>query len=69
MPLDFYLPVVITALAFLVGGLFIAAGLLQWLWNITMPEAFGLRAIRYWIAFRLILVASLLGAPAIIHAK
>ncbi len=39
----------------------IATGLLQWLWNITIPEAFdNAREIRYAVAFRIILIAMLL---------
>lgn len=35
------------------------SGLIWWLWNNTMPEAFGLKPIRFWIAFRLLLLALL----------
>ena len=38
----------------------LATFIFQWLWNITMPEAFGLRAIRFWVAFRLLLIAAFL---------
>jgi len=38
----------------------IATAFFQWLWNITMPEAFGLRPIRFWVAFRLLLIAGFL---------
>lgn len=38
----------------------VAAALLQWLWNITLPEVFGFKSIRYWQAFRLLLIGSLL---------
>lgn len=41
-------------------GFFIASGLLMWLWNITIPEVFGLRKIQYWQAFRLWVIAALL---------
>lgn len=38
--------------------------LLHWLWNITMPEVFGLKEITYWQAFRLLIIAGLLfGGP------
>ena len=37
-----------------------ATAVFQWLWNITMPEVFGLRRIRFWIAFRLLLIAGFL---------
>lgn len=51
---------------FIIGPLLIlllvlmATTIFQWLWNITMPEAFGLRPIRFWVAFRLLLIAGFL---------
>jgi hypothetical protein len=40
----------------------------QFLWNITVPELFGLRTIRYWQAFRLLLMASMIfGAGGFLH--
>ncbi len=47
------------ALIFLV---LMSTAIFQWLWNITMPEAFGLRKIRFWVAFRLLLIAGFLSA-------
>jgi hypothetical protein len=38
----------------------IGIALLQWLWNITIPEVFGLNQIKFWQAFRLILIAWIL---------
>lgn len=32
----------------------------QWLWNITMPDVFGLRQIRFWVALRLLIVSGFL---------
>lgn len=50
----------------LVGLLFLVAWLLQWLWNITMPQVFGLKEITYWQAFRLLIIAAILfGGPNI----
>ncbi len=46
--------VVILILVFLVPALF------MWLWNMTCPEVFHLPEIRYWQAFRLLILASLL---------
>ncbi len=44
----------------------LATAVFQWLWNITMPEVFGLRKIRFWIAFRLLVIAGFLaGGPFI----
>lgn len=40
--------------------LLLAAWLLKWLWNMTMPQVFGLKVITYWQAFRLLLIAGLL---------
>jgi len=57
--LTFFLPVV---LAILVAA--VATALFGWLWNITIPDIFGIREITFWEAFRLLLIASLLfGGP------
>jgi hypothetical protein len=32
----------------------------RWLWNITMPQVFGLRPVTFWQAFRVLLIASIL---------
>jgi hypothetical protein len=43
----------------------LVVALLQWLWNITIPELFGVNQIKFWQAFRLILIAWILfGGPA-----
>ncbi len=34
--------------------------LLKWLWNITMPDIFKINKVKYWQAFRLLLIASIL---------
>ena len=39
---------------------FIAPAILKWLWNMTMPEVFGLRPIMFWQAFRLIIICGIL---------
>jgi len=42
----------------------VATALLGWLWNITIPDIFGIRQITFWEAFRLMLIAALLfGGP------
>jgi hypothetical protein len=38
----------------------LGTAIFQWLWNITMPEVFGLREISFWQAFRLLLIAGFL---------
>jgi len=46
----------------------ILTALFTWLWNITMPEVFGLKEITFWQAFRLLLLAGFLfGAGSFIH--
>ncbi len=35
----------------------IIPALLRWLWNITMPEVFGLKQLTFWQAFRLLIIA------------
>ena len=47
----------------LVLSVFLVTAIFQWLWNITMPEAFGLRPLTYWIAFRLLIIANILFSP------
>ncbi|WP_343881209.1 hypothetical protein [Rhodanobacter caeni] len=47
----------------------ISVALFQWLWNTTMPEAFGLREIRFWVAFRLTLIAGMLTSGGFIGAS
>ena len=53
-------------LFFLITGfVFLAVmttAIFQWLWNITMPEAFGTRPIRYWVAFRILIIAMMLAS-------
>jgi hypothetical protein len=50
--------IAVVLLVFLVPSIF------QWLWNITMPQVFGLRPVTYWIAFRLLIIADILFSPA-----
>jgi hypothetical protein len=47
-------------LLMVVGLFFLIVALLQWLWNITIPEVFGLKSITYWQAFRLLIIAAIL---------
>lgn len=49
-------------------GVFLVPLIFQLLWNITVPEIFGLKTIRYWQAFRLLLIASMIfGAGSFVH--
>lgn len=48
--------------------IFVMPVIFQFLWNITMPEVFGLKTISYWQAFRLLLLAGLIfGAGSLIN--
>ena len=42
---------------------FVIAGVLQGLWNTTMPDVFGIKRIAYWQAFRLLMIGTLLFGP------
>ena len=49
-------------------GVFVVPLIFQLLWNITVPEIFGLTRIRYWQGFRLLLIASMIfGAGSFVH--
>ena len=49
-------------------GVFLVPLIFQLLWNITVPEIFGLKRIRYWQAVRLLLIASMIfGAGSFVH--
>jgi len=43
-----------------IAACFLAAAILCWLWNTTMPDVFELKKITYWQAFRLLLLAMIL---------
>jgi len=32
----------------------------KWLWNITMPDVFGISEVTFWQAFRILILASIL---------
>jgi len=38
----------------------LGTAIFQWLWNITMPQVFGLKRIGFWAAFRLLIIAGFL---------
>jgi hypothetical protein len=46
--------------------LLLGTAIFQWLWNITMPQAFGLRPIAFWVAFRLLIIAAFLTSGGLI---
>jgi uncharacterized membrane protein len=43
--------------------------LFQYLWNITMPEVFGLKQITYWQGFRLLLLSAMMFGGCWVHAN
>jgi hypothetical protein len=51
----------------MIFGPLLGAAIFQWLWNITMPEAFWLRGIRFWVAFRLLPIAAFLTSGGLIR--
>jgi hypothetical protein len=58
---------VILILITVVLAVFVVTAIFQWLWNITMPQVFGLKPITYWIAFRLLIVADILLSPSYVR--
>ncbi|MCH8536689.1 MAG: hypothetical protein LAT66_02860 [Alkalimonas sp.] len=56
------LTLLLMALAFF----FIIPAVLQWLWNITMPDVFSLKEVTYWQSFRLIIISAILFSPGLI---
>ena len=50
------LPIVFFVLLYL----FLVPAILTWLWNMTIPDIFGIKTIEYWQAFRLIIIAGIL---------
>ena len=32
----------------------------RWIWNMTMPEVFGIKSVTFWQAFRILILASIL---------
>lgn len=52
--------VFITALCVLFLFSLILALPLLWLWNATMPELFGLKEINWWMAWKLMLLSSII---------
>ena len=55
----------IIGLILLVIILFLCSALLMWLWNITITRIFNVREITFWEAFRLMIIAGLLGRGSI----
>ena len=55
---------IVLAMAAAVAALvFAVTALLQLLWNMTLPDLFGIKTIGYWQAFRVLLIACILFGP------
>ena len=61
--MDPILWIAVIAILFIVVG----TAIFQWLWNITMPEVFGLSEISFWQAFRLLLIAGFLTSSGFVR--
>ena len=46
----------------IIGLVFLAIVTLifRWLWNTTMPDVFGVKALTFWQAFRILLISAIL---------
>jgi len=53
-------------IAFVLGIFFLFTAILRWLWNMTMPDVFGVKTVSFWQAFRIMLISALLfqGGPS-----
>lgn len=58
---------VLVLVVFIVIVFFVGVAVFQWLWNITMPMQFGLKVVRFWVAFRLLLIAGLLTSGGLLR--
>ena len=51
---------ILAGLAIALVIFFVLIFIFKWLWNITMPEVFGIREVTFWQAFRILILASIL---------
>ena len=51
---------VLAGLAIALVIYFVLILIFKWLWNITMPEVFGIKEVTFWQAFRILILASIL---------
>ena len=58
--------IVIFILSVVICLVLIGTAVFQLLWNLTMPQVFGLRQIGFWVAFRLLLMAGILTSGGLI---
>jgi hypothetical protein len=43
-----------------IGVLFLFNLVFKWIWNITLPEIFGIKEVTYWQSFRILVIVWLL---------
>tara|TARA_B100001105_G_scaffold187698_1_gene152220 strand:+ start:542 stop:802 length:261 start_codon:yes stop_codon:yes gene_type:complete len=56
--------IAVAVLAMILLVCLVISALLRWLWNMTVPQVFGLKEITYWQAFRILIIAGILfGTP------
>lgn len=60
---------ILQILVLIVFLFFVGVFVFQWLWNITMPMQFGVKEVRFWVAFRLLLIAAFLTSGGFLHFK
>jgi hypothetical protein len=59
-----FLMAIVVALIVAIIGLLIVSAILRWLWNATIAEVFGLNALIFWQAVKLLLISTILfGGP------
>ncbi len=47
-------------IALIIGIFLLVSVILRWLWNMTMPEVFGIKKITYWQALRILIISAIL---------
>ena len=52
--------IAVAVIAMIVLVCLVISALLRWLWNMTIPQVFGLKEITYWQAFRILIIAAIL---------
>jgi hypothetical protein len=62
--MSFLMAIVIAVIASIGGLVIILSAMLRWLWNATILEVFGLKAVTFWQAVKLLLITMILfGGP------
>lgn len=59
--------IVVLVIAAAIVTFLILAAILEVLWNMTMPDVFGLREIHYWQSVRLMLISAILFSPSFVR--